>query len=122
MQAKHPIQPLSKDENGIIRFKSNEIVKFLLKHGGFDMNALMCMDFTVEDCEQFAQLIGYTHSGYGDLPHVSRESYDTAEHMFNEVTSELEARNAVLRNELKKVKEQLRGVASAITSMADDLE
>ncbi len=78
MQTKHPIQPLSEDENGIIRFKSNKIVKFLLERGGFSMEDLACMEFSQEDLEQFFQLIGYDLSGYGELSFVSEESYGAA--------------------------------------------
>lgn len=83
MKTKHPIQPLSEDKNGTIRFKSNKIVEFLLEQGGFDMNDLACMEFSQEDREQFAQLIGYSLSGYGDLSYVSDESYDAAESTVN---------------------------------------
>ncbi|MCG3740692.1 hypothetical protein [Vibrio cincinnatiensis] len=83
MRKKHPIQPLLKDENGTIRFKSNEIVKFLFERGGFDMNDLASMDFSQEDREQFAQLIGYNLSWYGELSYVSDELYDAAEKMAN---------------------------------------
>lgn len=36
----HPMQPLLKDEHGVLRFKANKIVRFLLDAGPFDMNAL----------------------------------------------------------------------------------
>lgn len=64
---KHPIQPVEKDESGIARFKSNSIVRHLLDNGPFDMNDLALIDFSREDREQFAQLIGYSLSGSGDL-------------------------------------------------------
>lgn len=47
------------------------------------MNDLACMEFSQEDREQFAQLIGYSLSGYGDLSYVSDESYDAAESTVN---------------------------------------
>ena len=75
---KHPIQPIVTDENGIFRFKSNKIVQFLLDNGGFDMNDLAMMDFADNDREQFAQLIGYSVSGFGSLSYVSDEAYDKA--------------------------------------------
>lgn len=71
MQTKHPIQPLSEDKNGIIRFKSNKIVEFLLERGRFDMNDLANMEFSRAVCP----------AGYGDLSYVSDESYDAAEKM-----------------------------------------
>lgn len=74
----HPIQPLVKDEHGTVRFKPNAIVRFLLDAGPFDMNTLAKMDFSHEDRAQFAQLIGYSVSGWGELSYVSDEVYDRA--------------------------------------------
>ena len=74
----HPVQPLYKDKIGIVRFKGNAIVRFLLENGGYDMNKLAIMDFSDEDREQFAQLIGYSLSGFGDLSYVSDETYERA--------------------------------------------
>lgn len=72
-----PMQPLVKDQAGVVRFKKNKIVHLLLilanKHG-IDMNELAVMDFTDEDRMQFAQLIGYSVSGYSDLSYVSDDS------------------------------------------------
>lgn len=36
---RHPIQPLYTDEHGVIRFKANAIVRFLLDKGGYNLNA-----------------------------------------------------------------------------------
>lgn len=66
----HPMQPIVWTPGGIVRFKRNAIVCHLLDHGGIDMNALAVMDFSREDREQFAQLIGYSVSGFGDLSYV----------------------------------------------------
>lgn len=66
----HPTQPTYEDKQGIIRFKKNAIVNFLLEKGGFDMNALARMDFSDEDRRQFAQLIGYSVDGYNDLTYA----------------------------------------------------
>ena len=74
----HPIQPLEKDPNGVLRFKENKIVRFLLDNGGYDMNQIATMSFSKEDREQFAQLIGYSLCGFGDLSYVSDETYERA--------------------------------------------
>ena len=76
--SRHPLQPIEIDDNGTARFKQNAIVRFLLDAGPFDMNALAHMPFDAADREQFAQLIGYSVSGYGDLSYVSDESYEAA--------------------------------------------
>jgi hypothetical protein len=76
---KHPTQPLDLDEHGTLRFKANAIVRFLLDAGPFDMNKLALMPFSQEDREQFAQLIGYSFGGFGELSYVSDETYEAAE-------------------------------------------
>jgi hypothetical protein len=77
-KAKHPIQPLVTHDQGIVRFKENEIVSFLLAAGPFDMNKLALMKFSDEDREQFAQLIGYSLSGFSELSYVTDKTYKTA--------------------------------------------
>ena len=59
----HPIQPAELDQDGILRFKSNAIVKKLLDDGPFSMNDIARWDVPDQDREQFAQLIGYSVSG-----------------------------------------------------------
>jgi len=52
---KHPTQPLEKDShNGVLRFKENKIVRYLLDEGPFDMNHLAGISFPQGDKEQFA--------------------------------------------------------------------
>ncbi len=70
----HPIQELYRDKNGTIRFKPNLIVRFLLDNGEFDMNSLAKIPFSDEDREQFAQLIGYSLGGLGELPYASHDT------------------------------------------------
>jgi len=81
----HPMQEIVKDDQGTMKFRSNEIVRYLLDHGGIDMNALAMLDFPDEDHMQFAQLIGYSVGGYGELSYVTDESYDAAERELNQV-------------------------------------
>ena len=66
------------DEHGVHRFERNKIVEFLLNFGPFDRNQLAMMPFDQEDREQFAQLIGYSISGFGELSYVSDEAYELA--------------------------------------------
>jgi len=70
----HPVQPLE-EIDGMLRFKKNGIVRFLLDAGEFDLNRLTEIPFSNEDREQFAQLIGYTLSGFGELDYVSAGTY-----------------------------------------------
>ena len=76
---KPPLQPLHKDDHGVIRFQENAIVRYLLDHGGIDMNKLAALPFSRADREQFAQLIGYSLCGFGDLSYVRDETYERAE-------------------------------------------
>lgn len=68
------VQPLIKDEHGVVRFKANAIVVAMWKHGsktGFGMNELQAMDFTKEDRQQFGQLLGYSLDGYYNLSYTT---------------------------------------------------
>ncbi|MFT3989964.1 MAG: hypothetical protein QM680_01005 [Luteolibacter sp.] len=109
----HPIQPLETDEDGILRFKKNAIVSHLLDCGGIDLNALARMDFPREDREQFAQLIGYSLSGFGDLSYVSDETYETASRMAESDETPEQARCAVLAETISKIRAGLREAAIA---------
>lgn len=66
----HPMQPIGYDQDDVIRFKRNAIVRFLLdwaSERGMTLNSLASIPFADEDREQFAQLIGYSVSGFGEL-------------------------------------------------------
>ncbi len=78
-EMKHPIQPLETDGFGVVRFKQNAIVRFLLDDGPFDLNQLAAMSFADEDREQFAQLIGYSLCGFGELSYATNKTYEAAE-------------------------------------------
>ncbi len=84
----HPMQPVHEDAHGVLRFRRNEIVDSLLDRdsargriypdfpaqtdGG--LNWVAAQDFSREDQEQLAQLIGYSVSGYHELSYVSNKS------------------------------------------------
>lgn len=119
---KHPIQPIIEDGHGVLRFKANAIVEYLLDHGGIDMNQIAIMDFSREDREQFAQLIGYSWSGACDLGYMSDEVLDAAEVMRKSGRSEAEARADILRDQVTKAKDAMRdGVAELFGVHPDDL-
>jgi hypothetical protein len=80
MSEELPMQPIFVDEEGTCRFRQNHIVRFMLDAGPFDLNQLSCLpNIPREDWEQFAQLIGYSINGFGELSYVSEESYEKAE-------------------------------------------
>jgi hypothetical protein len=104
--ARHPIQPIIVAEDGLLRFKKNAIVRFLLDAGGYDLNALGRMSFSDDDREQFAQLIGYSVSGFGELSYASKRRVDLADKRASTlafaVASAESGSPSALRNEVKK--------------------
>lgn len=84
----HRMQKLELDEQGVLRFRKNKIVEFLLEKGPFTLNVLAGMPpdmgvpkegFPTEDWRQFAQLLGYSVDGYCSLSYVSRAEAHRAE-------------------------------------------
>lgn len=75
--SKHPRQPVVTDARGVKRFKRNAIVRELLDRATaariMDMDAIALMNFSDEDQQQFAQLIGYSVSGYSELPYAGEQ-------------------------------------------------
>ena len=104
-ELKNPIQPILVDDNGVQRFKKNAIVDYLLDNGGIDLNQIARLDFTDDDRAQFAQLIGYSVSGFADLSYVSEETYNAAELMADEGMTEDKARIRALEEILDKARE-----------------
>ena len=82
-----PNQELYLDTDGKIKFKENKIVNYILNHGGIDLNHLRSIEFPQDDREQFAQLIGYPHSGYGELNYVTDKSYYQTQKEYNDKNS-----------------------------------
>lgn len=120
---KHPIQPIEKDDAGVFRFKENKIVLYLLVHGGINMNDLAVQNFPDEDSVQFAQLIGYSLSGYSELSYVSDDDYGAAAKMAEEGMTEDKARITHLEEELKALRESLRQPMARLFGVhPDDLE
>lgn len=104
----HPIQPLQYDDKGVLRFKANAIVQYLLDNGGIDLNKIQCLNFSKEDRQQFAQLIGYSLGGYATLSYTDNASCEAAEKMFNAGLSEDKAKIAYLEGELKALRQALK--------------
>ncbi len=112
----HPIQPILL-VNDVARFKENKIVSKLLDFSqskGYGLNEIACDNFSQEDHIQLAQLIGYSHSGFGDLSYVTDAVYETAWKMYKEGSDEKDAKIEFLENQLKFVKDGLRGVCSEL--------
>lgn len=120
---RHPIQPLVKTASGTVRFKENAIVNYILDNGGIDLNQIGIIPFSQEDREQFAQLIGYSQCGFGELSYVSDETYETADKMYEKGLSEADARIAYLEEALEEARKGIRQAATAVFKIhPDDLE
>jgi uncharacterized protein (UPF0297 family) len=89
--SKYPHQPLEVVRD-VVRFKENPVVRFLYEQLGAHLdergeirakNEMFAMIHTgaatKEDMAQFAQLIGYSVSGWGDLSYVSRKQAEKAD-------------------------------------------
>jgi hypothetical protein len=119
---KHSIQSTEIDKRGVLRFKRNEIVCFLLEHGrtsGIDMNTIACKEFSQEDREQFAQLIGYSLSGFSDLSYATNETVCAAREM-NKGFSEKDSRLTYQDELIKGVKEKVRDLAVDVFNIHPD--
>ena len=118
---KNPIQPLERDKDGVVRFRENKIVRKLLDDGSFTMNDIALWDVSRDDRMQFAQLIGYSLSGFGDLSYADSETYDAADKMYLG-KDEKDARIECLEELVSSVKDKLReGVAELYERHPDDL-
>ncbi len=115
---KFPIQPLELDTRGVLRFVQNRIVHDLLNFGkdhGFGLNELACRpEYTTEEWMQFAQLIGYSLSGYGDLSYVSDDKYETADKMWRDKLTETEAELKVKSEKLDAARELVKDLAGLL--------
>ena len=98
---RQPTQPIIEDASGVVRFHRNAIVEYLLDHGGIDLNAIAMLDVPREDRIQFAQLIGYSVSGWGDLSYVTDDDFCAVEVLrSNPDMRDLEARATVAEEKL----------------------
>jgi hypothetical protein len=77
----HPFQPLAKDKEGTIRFKENKLVSYLARQ--FGLNKLALMNFSAEDYEQLAQLLGYSLGGFAELSYVREDTLRRAENTWD---------------------------------------
>lgn len=76
------MQPVVIAPDGYIRFQGNALVRHLLDEATAgrkcDLNDLAMVEAPRSDREQFAQLIGYSLSGFSELSYVRDATYDRA--------------------------------------------
>lgn len=117
----NPIQPTYIDHNGILRFKENAIARFLLDNGGFDLNDLGRKDFSQTDREQFAQLIGYSVSGFSTLSYASTQTVEAIDWIVADPTiSSDRARILHLEYQLNQITDLVRNLTVATFHLCEE--
>lgn len=118
---KLPIQPIITDEDGVLRFRANKVVRYLLDHGGLDLNDLARkVRDCPEDWAQFAQLIGYSLSGFGSLSYADSDTYEVADRMAREGMTEQEARIQYLEALLEEIRADAKSLVARLFSIHPD--
>lgn len=89
--AKQPMQPIIW-AGSVIRFQQNKLVTHLLDNGGLTMNDLARVpNISRADREQFAQLIGYSVSGFGELGYVRKKTLRKADALASRLVDDRDA-------------------------------
>ena len=114
---KHPLQPVETDDRGTLRFKENKIVSRLLeiasKHG-YSLNEIAVDDFSKEDRQQFAQLIGYSLCGYSDLSYSDPNTYEIVTEIYESGTDENLVKVKYYEEFIDDLKESLKNPISKL--------
>jgi hypothetical protein len=121
MNTKQPMQPIVKTESGTVRFKTNEIVDYILTNGGIDMNDIAYKSFTQEDRMQFAQLIGYSVSGFGDLSYADPGVVAIAERIAQDVYNDVKVEETSTEIELEYYKTAYNELKDALRAPMSEL-
>lgn len=116
----HPIQPVALDSNGVIRFKANAIIRKLVDDKLIDLNEISCWDIPQNDRSQFAQLMGYSLSGYGSLSFADDLTYAAAYNMHHAGMTEQEARLKHLEEVVANLKAALRAPMAELFGMHEE--
>lgn len=118
-----PMQPLYQDPDNRWRFHGNQIVEHLLEHGGIDLNELAVCNFSQEDWEQFAQLIGYSLDGFSELSYVREATYQQASRQAGSEKTMDQGRIEYLEDTLDVVRQEVKTLATHLFRIhPDDLE
>lgn len=118
-----PIQPVF-DDNGVARFRSNKIVRYLLDRGGLDLNKLL-FEFpqkeNEEDWSQFAQLIGYSVYGAWEVYYISNEIMETALKMYEDPqVDQKDLYIASLKETIRELKKEIRDSIENLQDLVGD--
>ncbi|MBY0510184.1 MAG: hypothetical protein K2P94_08505 [Rhodospirillaceae bacterium] len=77
----HLSRPLVWSEDGMLHFQPNAICHWLLETGHVCMNTISQQGFCDADRAEFAQLIGYSVSGWGELDYVTFKQFRLVQHL-----------------------------------------
>lgn len=105
----HPVQPVVMTDTGTVRFQRNPMVRKLLDEStsrGYGMNELVAHSHDIENgrdhMQHFAQLIGYSVSGYGELSYHNRGICSRADRKAEKLIQAQHAKEAAAENEQVK--------------------
>lgn len=73
------MRPIIKDSRGVVRFKANAIVNWIVSSGRLNLNDIFLDGYSIEDIEEFWQLMGYSVSGYGELSFIREKTAAVAD-------------------------------------------
>lgn len=110
----HPIQPLILDENGVLRFKPNQIVRFLLDGQPIDLNRVMNANFSADDRSQLVQLLGIPVSSYADFPCAKAGVVDAAKAAYKLDGASQRRADDAKDEEIRQLKEQIKTLKSLL--------
>lgn len=115
----NPNQPTCFDPHGVLRFKENAIVRFLLDYTtprGLGMNELCGMGFSQDDWKQFAQLIGYSVSGWGGLSYVTPTDVEIVDRMISTGKTEESIKVDCYADILERLRSNIRKATELLDS------
>ena len=96
---KHPLQTLIVNDNGVFRFRANQIVRYVIGDGIGQraiLNDLATRNFSPDDWEQLSQLLGNSLADWLRLPYVSDEARQAADRARNLYTHLPKKRSVVM--------------------------
>ena len=123
-----PTQPLHTDDRGTVRFVPNRLVQVLFekaKFSNFGLNELtvLCNDDSyTEEWMQFAQLIGYSVSGFSTLSYVSDQKYNEVMIQMDSYEKELDVdpKDAIIKSQALVI-ESLQNTISQFKSKIGEI-
>jgi len=93
----------------------------LFESGKIDLNQIACMNWSNEERQQLAQLLGYSLSGYGELSYVDDIAYEMAEKTYNNKDEfEKDIRIKYLEERLESIKNEMKSIVTKLYEIHPD--